>query len=439
MTEFQQQHIEKTGRDRANDFTPELFNDAPFYSAAFDQTHSLLADLGKNESSRAGAWLVLPQLELNGAAEKAEEKKFAEADLLSEGLSKSRINTADQLIHAAIAQSDPELAGVYSKSSEQFKERASIAGLSHEEQANTYEALAEMVDKSQTSCKLDRITRTMLALDFMFHAGNPSNIDQGKHGTCSAATIEQRMLTKYPSRVADLVRQVSIEGKWTAPDGKNIHIDDRSLLPGTEEQYHLPADGQRSLMSQIFQVTALNDLSQRGEISRYDGQILQYCQGVKDPDSDLASVQNWGEYLRDERSGEISEFYGLKGEAIQKELSRMSGETEPHVFVNIEKDGGRQQGVIHIDSEAKFLSELLKLKGSTQLDSDLPAIVEVNINREPFSENNHKRWNGHVVSISDLKQAEDGRWQLFLDNQWGENRDGWYPLSVIYEATRPLP
>lgn len=343
----------------------------------------------------------------------------------------------------ALNEFNPEIAEEFDKLSAQFKERASQQDISEEAQLATYKSLQKMISNPEISeAKVGQTERMKAALEFMYHAADPSTIDQGTHGTCNVSTIEHRMISKYPEKVADLLAQVSLTGKWTAPDGKIIDIDDQSLVPGDEERHYPPQNGNRSFASQIFQVTALNDLGQRGELFGSDGKPVHYFQDIRDESSDLNSVRLYGDYLKFDKSGELAEFRGVKDDTTQKELSRMTGETAPHVIVNIEKDRGRGEGVIHINSEQKLLNELLQLKGSPNKENDLPAILAVFTWKPPF---NQDPGVAHVISISDLRQTSDGNWQVYLDNQWGKSsgwgkpdgNDGWYPLSEIYEASKP--
>jgi hypothetical protein len=46
------------------------------------------------------------------------------------------------------------------------------------------------------------------------------------------------------------------------PDGKNITIDPKCLLPGAEERKFPPSDGERTFATQIINDVLANDMSQ---------------------------------------------------------------------------------------------------------------------------------------------------------------------------------
>ncbi len=370
----------------------------------------------------------LPNLLIDGVDAKREKdiSGHEKRDSVNEsggGKSEDQIVETQKNLSDSIGKISPQAASLFDKLSKVFEDRANAQGIEPAELLKTLKSLQEMVQAPDDSgAKMSQLNRAMVALDFMYHAADPSTIDQGMRDTCSASTIEEHMFVKQPSKVAELVAEVALTGKWKAGDGKTIEIDDASLLPGSEESSHPPSDGQRSLVSQIFQVTVLNDIAQRGELGGYLGQSVRYCEN---------DGHSFVQIADDKQRGE---FKGISVDVLQAELSRLTGESFPSVFINRERDGGIVKDVAHFDSPSDFQLGLCKMKEENRL----PAIIGVYSNRPPFSD---PEGGAHVLSITDIEKDNDGSYKVFVDNQWGKaetgaGADGWYSLDAIFNATK---
>ncbi len=396
-----------------------------FYSgantAAKDSSGSLLPQLSISDSSQP-VEKVSKNKDEKKAEKQPENPAEATANNTAENIAASlKLDNAENEIRDLLAKSEPSFAARFAEYSENFRTRAEAQGLDKAEQLDTYASLNKLLQEAKKDAPLSEQNRALIALEFMYHAADPSTVDQGDWNTCSVASIESRMFAKYPSRVADLVQQVALTGEYHAPDGKIINVGDSSVLSLWTAGPHPPLNGDRTLVSQLFQVTALNDLGQRGELGRYYGKTVHYVEAGSEA------------FVIQEGAAGPEPFYGNSSESIQKELSRLSGEKEPCVLINFDKDHGINDGVIHFKTEQEFQNELQKLKDK----NELPAILSVYGNLPPFSDPDVR---GHVVSISDLRQKPDGSFELYLDNQWGkgeEGADGWYSLNQIFLATRP--
>ncbi len=86
---------------------------------------------------------------------------------------------------------------------------------------STYDNLRQMVTKGDEGTFFDQKTRVKLAENFMFHAMEPTTVDQGPasrsdwngHGTCWIETGQIWGLTQHPGAMADYLRQVSLDGQ----------------------------------------------------------------------------------------------------------------------------------------------------------------------------------------------------------------------------------
>lgn len=88
----------------------------------------------------------------------------------------------------------------------------------------TYDNLRQMVAQGDDGSFYDQKTRVKLAENFMFHAMEPSTIDQGPasnndsngHGTCWISSGQIWGMTQHPGAMADYLKQVSLKGQFTS-------------------------------------------------------------------------------------------------------------------------------------------------------------------------------------------------------------------------------
>lgn len=362
----------------------------------------------ESKSSSLLPSLSLAETTLEGPLDQASGKSDAET-----------LEEIEKHVQELIAKNQPDHAERFAEYSSRFKSRATVQGISADEQLKTYSLLEKLMQGSDgASPLLDDSSRSLLAVEFMYHAADPSTVDQGDWNTCSVATIEGQMYSKHPSMIADLVQQIALTGEFRALDGKVINVGDQSVLSLWDIKQHPPINGDRTLVSQLFQVTALNDIGQRGELGGFTGKSVHY---IEAGDGSMVVLED----------GSTDEFRGNNAQTIQNELSRLSGEPSPLVLINVNKDHGKNKGVIHFDTEEQFKTELQKLKDN----KNLPVILSLYGNLPPFSDPESK---GHVVSVSDIRQNAIGTFDIYVDNQWGKGdtgSDGWYPLTQIYNAT----
>ena len=98
----------------------------------------------------------------------------------------------------------------------------------------------------------------------MHQCAHPDETDQGHHNTCAPTAEAESILTRNPSKAAEMVVTTALTGQWTAPDGKVITIDKGSLQPGVEESVYPSKDGgQRTFATQLLNLTMVNDALQR--------------------------------------------------------------------------------------------------------------------------------------------------------------------------------
>src|SRR5262249_28905974 len=134
-----------------------------------------------------------------------------------------------------------------------LEHRAHKDALPHSEVANTYSAIARIL-QCESGQPLSKSQRTAIAEQVISQAATPGSVDQGIYGTCNVATVEVRTYARTPAAAANLVVDVALSGSFQAKDGSKITIRTSSLQPYGGAGKNPPDDGTRSHASQIFQV-----------------------------------------------------------------------------------------------------------------------------------------------------------------------------------------
>ncbi len=93
--------------------------------------------------------------------------------------------------------------------------------------SRTYDQLSQLVSGQDPRALFDQNQRVFLAENFMFHAQDPTTMDQGPsspgdssgHGTCWIQAAHIWALTQRTDHMADLLRQVALTGRYTTKNG----------------------------------------------------------------------------------------------------------------------------------------------------------------------------------------------------------------------------
>jgi len=89
--------------------------------------------------------------------------------------------------------------------------------------SRTYDTLTQMVNSDDPNTFFDKNQRAFLAENFLFHAQDPTTMDQGAasdqdwegHGTCWIQAAHIWGMTQRTEHMADLLKQVSLTGSYT--------------------------------------------------------------------------------------------------------------------------------------------------------------------------------------------------------------------------------
>lgn len=289
---------------------------------------------------------------------------------------------------------------------EAFEERAKQQGLGPKEIAETYKQLSRILSSDQP--KVDKGDMNLLARGLMAQLADPTTTDQGFNRTCSVTALGEKMLTRSPAKVAEMIASSAIEGQWKAPDGKLITIPKEALHPGLEERYGPSFLGARSFATQILNHVMLNDHFQRIGATYLDDKVIF-------------------------NDGEKTSFKGLSAAEVANLDYRYTGERNNVIS---RKDSGIAGDIETVNNLKELEDQLSALKRQGRL----PVIIDVDASRYPFSDPTIG-WiirglsdnTGHVVSITDYDPKTG---MVSISNQWGKRMDYKTQISFLFNSMK---
>jgi hypothetical protein len=297
-----------------------------------------------------------------------------------------------------------------------FEARQKNGEISPEEVTKTYQNIDQLL--TSVDGKIPPKDRILLTQNFMHLAAYPSESDQGIYNTCNVTALQEKLLTRHPTKVAGMLAEAGITGGYTAPDGKSIQLDLESMKPIANfkgEANATPVDGVRSYGTQVINHILVNEITQR-KTDKHD--TMLYVQRHE------RSQEDRGERLLSMRDGSEMTFRnteepirgpGLTSKDVTEALKRHTGEDDSFL---VKGSGGRlADGRIAINSEEELVAAITKAKRENRT----PLLVEVNgadpLFQGGFPDGQHA---GHVVSVSDYDPQTK---QIYVSNQWGSDND----------------
>lgn len=131
----------------------------------------------------------------------------------------------------------------FRKLATEFETEARKRGLPDSEIAELYVHLKRMMADDAGS-PLSLKQRADLAEQTLNHAAYPTSIDQGGNSTCNVATLEHMLYAHNPAKMAQLISDVSLTGKYVTADG--VTVDLHNVRNG----FHPDAESRRSIALQ---------------------------------------------------------------------------------------------------------------------------------------------------------------------------------------------
>ena len=300
-----------------------------------------------------------------------------------------------------------------------------------------------------TDGAVQRNERRLAAIDLLYTAAHPETIAQGRHGTCSVAALEYKMYLQHPSVAAEMVASAALTGTWKGKDGKLISIPSEGLAAGEIERKHYPPqDGERSYASQLFQLTALNDV---GQHLKNPMKFVQYAHPTFVDDGQSLEHDFWilsngqKKPFEEPGRGDFSRTGGLTSFEIAAEITRLTDETNG-VIANREHDrddtpaenapypGIRGDNLTDVRSQSAFESTIAQMKR----DGKLPVVISVygqSVRELDGSSAVQGETPNHFVCIDDY-QPSTGRTpaRVHVHNNWRQENNGWMNLPDFYQS-----
>lgn len=320
-----------------------------------------------------------------------------------------------------------------------FDKRIHAAGLSEAEERETLSQVLRLLDPKQ-STTIGEKERMMLAQQVMRQAAKPSeSIGLGKHFTCSAQAVEERVYLHAPSKAAKLVADIALNNQFVTADGTTIMIDLDSLKPDEESKLNPPMEGTRSYASHVFAMTALNTHWNRVTVDPTgkptDVGAFRFAQMPKYRGDKFKAGEPYfdrGERLIDMRTtpptiindGPLIDISSLPDIYKQVTGSNESG------FV-AENKAHCSAPSICVDSTESLQSVLRDAKAR----GALPLLLRIHTGNDEFIDAD-KTGDWHVVSILDINPEKK---EAFVSDQAGPRWDKFIKFDRLYRATLDPP
>jgi hypothetical protein len=326
-----------------------------------------------------------------GFSGNVEESRMNLLEAMEKGLDEPRLKRMDEMMKA------------FEQRMQERAQARKLAGVTGAEAidddvsktvSRTYDHIAQMVNSDEGNAFYSKEQRAFLAENFMFHAQDPTTMDQGAasnqdwqgHGTCWIQAAHIWGMTQRTDHMADLLKQVSLTGSYTTKNSGKAGEQPKTVQ--FSKDYLKFPEGYQETNWSISKATDTWD--------RQPGMMRQ-CDGDRSPvgkifDYTLPVIGNRSQNARSLDGGTHESFTttGNRWYVGNAEIMQMVTGDKPCDMAS----QGHGKGTL-LDGD--FRKTLLE-KGTV-------------LNYSP----------GHMKSIA-LKQI-DGKWCVVQDNQHGENDD----------------
>lgn len=313
----------------------------------------------------------------------------------------------------------------------EFEGRAGSSGLSGKQVQSTYMSLTDLLNATQNSSHFDTATRQKLVELVMHNVARPTKIDQGAHPTCNVTTLEVYIAARHPEVYADLVRQIALKSEYVTHAKETVHLPKAAIMPGEDEKtfdMDKPAVNKRNHASQLVQMTLINGVYETGRYHSTDSRGKKIdCTGYRyimgPPVKTWFPVPGGMAYTTDEdklidgKGNQVKDSLGrpstspiFVGEDVLAASEMVLGYKMPYLGFPYKVEN--QPWVFDLPTKER----LLKYKKDGQLPLGVPTMM-----------------GNHVQTIHDVV-VDNGTVWILIDNQHGENEDGWITLSELHKT-----
>ncbi len=390
----------------------------------------------------------LPETLLRGASERTREHSTEADSAITNGATQSLTETVQTLrdtaqrLHDAKApefKSDKNFRR-FNENMELLQKRARAAGLPDSEVASTLTQVLRLLEPKQSNTALGEKERMILAQQVLQQAATPSeSVGLGKHYTCSAQAVEERIYIHLPSKAAKLVADIALNNQFTTADGTIITIDAESLKPDEESKVNPPLSDQRSYASHVFALTALNvhwnRVTEDPTGKPTEKGAFRFAQMPKNRGDRYKEGQGFfdrGERLLDMRTTPPSIIYDgplIDVSSLPDVYNQITGTNDSGFAV--ENKARCAEPSVCVDSTESLQSVLMSAKNR----GAFPLLLRVHTGNDGFIDADTTGvW--HVVNILDFNPEKK---EAFISDQAGKRWDKFMKVDRLYRGTLDPP
>lgn len=262
------------------------------------------------------------------------------------------------------------------------------------------------------------------AEQIIWHAARPTEIDQGRHPTCSVANLQVRTFARHPGAAAAFIADLAFSQNFVGrAHGTVSSISPESLLAHQEARTLSPRDEERGIAGQIFQVGALNLM-----YAMHKPQ-LTYKQ---EEASDKAPK---GDHLYDQ-DGHYENFPLNRDNWLLDAYEEIVGAKEPDWTVSqswFQRIAGNGRAM-----RADSSHQLRRILRETAAKGNFPLSLTVDTRNDSLPKHSsqkdgNKNGGRHAISAYDYEDANTERVQI--DNEWGSDNDRLGSRGISIEQT----
>lgn len=277
----------------------------------------------------------------------------------------------------------------------------------------------------------DAKERAKLAEQLAWHVANPSLDGQGGRPNCTVSDIRIAMQHETPGDWSRMMADMVTQGYFKTKDGSIVHPKDRaSFRPSEAEKSFPPADGERSWLGRISDVTMLDIHWQRRTTDSFGNTVnkgeMTY-EEVKPTDADDSGgrifkyYEHNGQWYRSEQKRSP----GVFGKDVMDIYRQITGRNEDNRYIINGDQNQKGDGVTSVSSVAELEAALSK--------GPYPKIIQVQ-NDVLYKKKHDGKEHCHVVVVTGY---ENGK--ALIDNshhsQWDRLSEG-IPVAHLFEATK---
>ncbi|MFN8655862.1 MAG: hypothetical protein U0105_05950 [Candidatus Obscuribacterales bacterium] len=312
---------------------------------------------------------------------------------------------------------------------DRFSKRTDLDDKQKEETLKNIERTLDAADNKDGY--FDATERAKLAEQMAWHVANPTLDAQGQRPNCNVTDIRIAMLHQNPADWTRMTADMITKGYFKTADGTQIFPKDKqSFRPSDAEKTFPPADGDRSWLGKISDVTMLDIHWQRRTTDSFGNSVAKNSmtyEEIKPTDADDSGgrifqyYQSNGQWYRSEQKRAPNVY----GKDIMDIYGQITGKDESNRYLINGDQNHKGPGVTSVGSAAELEAALSK--------GPWPKIIQVQ-NDVLYKQKNDGKDHCHVVVITGVK---DGK--ALIDNshgsKWDRLQDG-IPIAHLYEATK---